>query len=214
MEATTPTRIDNSLSNLENAHKIALLGKRQDLISMEDKVLKVVFNLQDFAENRVDKFTLNEGEYNELSKELATQYQELKKVLLYQQDTIESLFKIIGGIRDTDWYKKHTDQPYNHRPSLTLEEKLKDDNYQACRYCDSWIKKGKAQNGVCYMTAHQKRGKCKDIQLGREQSVSTRRPRNHSSAIVIGRQLEGQQQRRMDLLDELEEEAENLTTPL
>tara|TARA_R110000751_G_scaffold289057_2_gene395242 strand:+ start:122 stop:766 length:645 start_codon:yes stop_codon:yes gene_type:complete len=214
MEAQTETNISNSLTNLEKIHKDALMKKRQDLISMEDKVLKVVFNLQDFAENRVDKFTLNEGEYNELSKELATQYQELKRVLLYQQDTIASLFRIIGGIRDTDWYKKHTDQPYGQRIVLTQEEKLKDDNYQACRYCDSWIKKGFSKNGVAYMVSHQKRDKCKDIQLGREQSVSTRRPRNHSSAIVIGRQLEGQQQRRMALLEGLEEEADALLTPL
>ena len=193
---TTNTQIDHALSELEEEKKKKLKEKRADLLSMEEKVLKVMFNLQSFAEERVDNFTLNEGEYNEFSKEFASQYKELKAALFYQQNTIKDLFNIIGGIRDTDWYKKNTDQPYRRLVVLTAEEKLKSDLYQACPYCDSWIKKGKAGNGVIYMKTHQMRGKCKDITLGREQSVATKRARRHASAIVVGRQLEDQLTRR------------------
>lgn len=202
---------------MEKKKKEAIDKKRADLLSMEDKVLKVIFNLQDFAENRVDNFTLNEGEYNELSKELATQYQQIKTMFVCQQNTIRDLLGIVEGLRETDWYKKNTGQPYQRHVVLSQEEKLRSDNYSACHFCDSWIKKGKAQNGVEYMSSHQKRGKCKDIQLGREQSVTTRRPRNHSSAIVIGRQLERQAEAqilRLDLAEPQEQIIHEQTAPL
>ena len=204
----TPTPISTGLNNLEKTKRTSLLQKRDDLLSMDDRVLKVIFNIQNFAEQRVDTGTLNEGEYMELSNELAEQYKELKKVIQTQQNTIKTMFDILGNIRQTDWYKKNTDQPYNARPCLTEEQKLANDDYEPCRFCDSLIKKGLARNGVRNMDKHHKTAKCQTIQLGREQSVFHRRPTEHARAIVIGRQLEEQKKRRALLIEDAEEENE------
>jgi hypothetical protein len=167
--------------------------KKNKLKNMEEKVLQIIFNLQDFAEDRADNHNLSEGEYLVFSNKLGEDFKIIQDLISQKDTIIDNLIKQINYLRQTEWYKKNTNQDYNSRKILTDEQKWSSGDYTPCSCCDSLIKKG-GRGKVSYMDLHKKRKKCRKIQLGREQSVLKHRPHNHNQAIIIGEVLAKQRQ--------------------
>jgi len=182
-----------SLNQEEIRAREQLNLKKKKIINMEEKVLQIIFNLQEFAENRADNYNLCEGEYLALTNKLGEDFNIIKDLISQKDNIIDNLINQINSLRQTEWYKKNTNQEYNKKLILTDEQKWSSGDYTPCSCCDSLIKKG-GIGRVSYMDLHKLRKKCRKIQLGREQSLIKNRPHNHTQAIIIGEALAKQRQ--------------------